>query len=57
MAEGGTDCWITPAGNPDYANVVDNRNVHLFSIEKDDNYFSIAKNRILTRHNELKGGK
>ena len=22
VAEGGTDCWITPAGNPDYAKQV-----------------------------------
>ena len=29
-------------GNPDYANVVDNRNVHLFSIEKDDNKWKLA---------------
>lgn len=28
---------------------------NFIGIEKDDNYFSIAKNRILTRYNELKG--
>lgn len=30
---------------------------NFIGIEKDDNYFSIAKNRILTRYNEIKGGK
>ena len=30
---------------------------NFIGIEKDDNYFSIAKNRILTKYNELKRGK
>jgi len=34
-----------------------NTNRNFIGIEKDDNYFQIAKNRILTRYNELKGGK
>lgn len=29
-------------GNPDYANVVDNRNIHLFSTEKDEKKWTLA---------------
>jgi len=33
-----------------------NTNRNFIGIEKDDNYFEIAKNRIVTRHNELQRG-